>query len=88
MKLKTNHASIDFFLSSLSLVMTGSFLEFSNSTSRKEQEQQKCDLAALILTYDDIRKEGDVDGIFASSSTADKAFLRTMATKGEVHRFV
>lgn len=88
MKLKINHASIDFFFSSLNLVMTGGFLEFSNSTSGKEQEQQKCDLAALILTYNDIRKEGDMDGIFASLSRVDKAFLRTLAAKGETHRFV
>lgn len=54
MKMKINHTSIDFFLSSLSLVMTGGYLGFSDSTSGKEQEQQKCE--ALILAYNHVRK--------------------------------
>jgi hypothetical protein len=82
------HASLGDFLASLALVLTGGYLEFSPSTSGEEQEQQKVDLAALVLEYDHIRDDGHTDGILANSSPAEKSLLQTMAPKGTAHRFV
>jgi hypothetical protein len=82
------HASLVDFLASLSLVLTGGYLGPSPSTSGEEQEQQKLDLAALVLEYDRIREGGHADGIFVNSPPAEKALLHTMASKGSAHRFV
>jgi hypothetical protein len=82
------HASLGYFLASLSLVLTGGWLEHSHSTSGEAQEQQMSDLAAIVLQYDHIREEGHADGIFANSPAPEKALLQTMAAKGSAHRFV
>ena len=88
------HASLGYFLASLSLVLTGGCLGFSYPTSGEEQqqksdlEQQKSDLAALVLEYDHIREEGHADGIFANLPLTENALLQTMAAKGSAHRFI
>ncbi|KAH8592281.1 heterokaryon incompatibility protein [Bisporella sp. PMI_857] len=73
---------------SLSLVLTGGFLNDSNSTLGEKQEQQQSDCAALILEYERIRLDDHLDGFFASLSPEDKALVQTMATKGSAHQFV
>src|ERR1700691_5832782 len=59
-------------LASLGAVLTGGYLNDSNSTSGGNQEQQQSDLAALILEYERIRLHGHADGFYASISPEDK----------------
>jgi hypothetical protein len=82
------HASLDYLLASLSLVLTGGFLDVANSTSGKEQEQQMSDLAALVLEYDRIREDGHTDGIYVNLPPIEKQTLESMAAKGSAHQFV
>jgi hypothetical protein len=81
-------ASLEYFLSALSLVLTGGHLEFSSSTSGATQTQQTSDLAALILEYDHIRPDGHTDGIFANLPPAQQTQLQSMAAQGSAHQFV
>jgi hypothetical protein len=76
------------FIASLSLVLTGGYLNSASSTSGEKQEQQQSDLAALIFEYERIRPEDHPGGFLASLSPEDKTFLQTMATRGSAHQFV
>lgn len=75
-------------LASLSLVLTGGYLNDSDSTSGGKREQQQSDLAALVLEYERIRKHEHSDGVFASLSSEDKAVVQTMAARGSANQFV
>jgi hypothetical protein len=75
-------------IASLSLVLTGGYLNDSNSTSGEKQEQQQSDFAALILEYERIRLHDHRDGFFASLSPEDKSLVRAMAARGSAHQFV
>jgi hypothetical protein len=75
-------------LASLGLVLTGGYLNDSNSTSGENQEQQQSDLAALILEYERIRLDGHPDGFFASLAPEDKALVQKLAARGSAHQFV
>lgn len=81
-------ASTKEFIASLSLVLTGGYLNSSPSASGENQEQQQSDLAALILEYERIRPEDHPGGFLASLSSEDNMLIRTMATKGSAHQFV
>ena len=75
-------------LASLSLVLTGGYINGSDSTFGEKQEQQQSDFAALILEYERIRPHDHLDGFFASLSPEDKALIQTMAARGSAHQFV
>jgi Heterokaryon incompatibility protein (HET) len=81
-------ASLEYFLTSLSLVLTGGYLGSSRSISGEKLEQQKSDLAALILEYDHIRENDHTDGILAHILPTENAVFQTMAVKGSAHQFV
>jgi hypothetical protein len=75
-------------LASLGVVLTGGYLNDSDSTSGEEQEQQQSDLAALVLEYERIRLPENSGGFFASLSPEDKALVQKMAARGSAHQFV
>jgi hypothetical protein len=75
-------------LASLSLVLTGGYLNDSDSTLGEKQEQQQSDFAALILEYERVRLHGHSDGFFSSLSPEDKAVVQTMAARGSAHQIV
>jgi hypothetical protein len=75
-------------LASLSLVLTGGYLNESDSTLGEKQEQQQSDFAALILEYERVRLHGHSDGFFSSLSPEDKAVVQTMAARGSAHQIV
>ena len=75
-------------LAPLSLVLTGGYLNDSDSTSGEKQEKQQSDFAALILEYERIKLHDHLDGFFASLSPEDKALVQTMAARGSAHQFV
>lgn len=81
-------ASLGELLASLSLVLTGGYLNDLESISGKTQEQQQSDLAALILKYEEIRVHDSSEGFFASLPPEDKTLLRKMAARGSAHQFV
>jgi len=81
-------ASLGEFLASLSLVLTGGYLNDSDSTSGEKKEQQQSDFAALVLEYERIRVHDHSDRLFASLSPEEKALVQTMAARGSAHQFV
>jgi hypothetical protein len=62
-------ASLGEFLASLSLVLTGGYLNDSDSTSGEKKEQQQSDFAALVLEYERIRVHDHSDRFFCQSIT-------------------
>jgi hypothetical protein len=76
------------FFDSLSLVLTGRYLNDADSTCRERQEQQCADLAALIMEYKQLRPPGHSDGFLASLSFEDKDLVQSIATRGSEHEFV
>ena len=80
--------SVGEFLLSLSLVLTGGFLNDSDSTSGENQKQQQSDLAALVLDYERIRTDDSSVNFFGSLSVEDKAIIQTMAASGSAHQFI
>jgi hypothetical protein len=81
-------ASLGEFLASLSLVLTGGYLNYSDSTSGEKKEQQQSDFAALVLKYERIRVHDHSDRFFASLSPEEKALVQTMAARGSADQFV
>jgi hypothetical protein len=81
-------ASLGEFLASLSLVLTGGYLNYSDSTSGEKKEQQQSDFAALILEYERIRVHDHSDRFFASLSPEEKALVQMMAARGSADQFV
>ena len=80
--------SLDHFLASLSLVLTGGYLNESASTSGENQMQQQSDFALFILEYERIRPNDHSNSFFASLSPEDKAVVSNMAARGSAHQFV
>jgi hypothetical protein len=75
-------------LTSLSLVLTGGYRNYSDSTTGETQEKQNADLAALILEYERIRPPDHSDGFLAGLSSEDTSLIQTMADRGSAHQFV
>ena len=76
------------FLEALSLILTGGYRDYLDSTSGEEQKKQVADLAALILEYERIRPAEYRNGFLASLSSENKAAVRKLAETGSAHQFV
>lgn len=80
--------SMQEFLAALSLVLTGGYLNASDSTTGDIQAQQQADLAAYILDYERIRADDDGPRFLTSLSPEERSLLQDMATCGSAHQFV
>jgi hypothetical protein len=80
--------SLEHFLASLSLLLTGGYLNESASTSGENKKQQQSDFALLILEYERIRPNDHSNSFFASLSLEEKAVIRNMGARGSAHQFV
>ncbi|CZS98851.1 uncharacterized protein RAG0_07413 [Rhynchosporium agropyri] len=81
-------ASIGELIVALGLVLTGGYWDTEDSTVGERQEQQSYDLAALIIEYERVQTDRDLDGLFVSLSTEEQELVRSMAIQGSAHQFV
>jgi hypothetical protein len=80
--------SVEEFFAALGLILTGGFLNESNSTHGDTLLQQQSDLAALIMEYERIRANEQPHSFFASLDSEGKDIVHRMAVKGSAQRFV
>jgi hypothetical protein len=80
--------SLGGLLASLCLVLTGGYLNNSDSTYVEKQEQQQSDLAALVLEYERVRVDDYSDSFYASLLPEEKALVQTMAARGSAQQFI
>lgn len=80
--------SLQNFIASLSLVLTGGYGNEVDSTFGENQTQQQQDFALFILEYERIRPNTHSDSFFASLSIEEKSLVQTMAARGTSHQFV
>jgi hypothetical protein len=80
--------SLEHFIASLSLVLTGGYLNDFDSTFGEHQIQQQRDFALFILEYERIRPNDHSDSFFASLLPEQKNVIPSMAARGSAHQFV